>query len=458
MNNRLNRGFTLIEVAMVILIAGLMMTGILGAINTLRKSTGLNETSERLNTIEIALRTFILRNNRLPCPANKKLDVENQDWGVEYDTGVAGDCDDALGTDGTYLGVLPLRSLEFNDEFLDSWDHHYTYHILEEATQPNAVTNTLWPNDVFDVLTNAVGTTTRFPNDKPILIIVSHGPNGSGAWMRTTEDETTGSPVAAPPITALNELENLDGDVIYVNADYSADDETPFDDLVIALTESRLLRPLEEQGVLKTKDHLTRYKMELIVNSIYGFSTGDTIDPDGAREPFIDAVSIGVPGPGGGPGGPGGLVTIKFFDGSCRCVGEEAPAGYSVDFCTNGCRSIRHRIPYADSSDPVNGTEDSADLDSDLPYDDLGLDASDVIDGWGNRIQYLIYFADAACCVPDTVSNVAGVFSESKTPIFRIQSDGPDGTDNSCGGDDICITVNRNEMLGKFTSAGIKVD
>jgi len=454
MNNQLNRGFTLIEVAMVVLIAGLMMTGILGAINTLRKSTGLNETSERLNTIEIALRTFISRNNRLPCPADPKLDVSNQDWGVEYDTGTAGFCHDdrevMIGTNVTYIGVLPLRSLEFNDEFLDSWDHHYTYHILKEVTQPNAVTNTLWPNDVFDVYNMVddvvanTGGTTRFPNDKPVLIIVSHGPNGSGAWMRTTGDETTESTMPAPPATALNELENLDAvandDGIYINADYSADDDTPFDDLVIALTENRLLRPLEEQGILKTKDHLTRYKMDLIVDAIYGFSVRNDVDPDGNRTPSANVVTIGA----------------STYAGSCLCGSEVAPVGTVVALCTDGCRSITHRIPYADNTG--DGIEDPADTSDNVPYSDLDLDSSDVIDGWGNQIIYLPHTDAASTSVSASPSDDAGIFSGSNSLILTLRSIGPNNTDNGCTVDDICVYVNRSEALGKFASAGIKVD
>lgn len=98
-----------------------------------------------------------------------------------------------------------------------------------------------------------------------IVVIISHGANGSGAYM------TNGKQLPLPAATANNELENLNDDSIFVQAAYSTHEENPFDDQVLVLTEDQIVQPLANQGALQTKHAQTLEKLKRIENALIGF-------------------------------------------------------------------------------------------------------------------------------------------------------------------------------------------
>src|SRR5919109_828104 len=73
MRQRSQDGFTLLELAIVLVIVGLIAVGALKAASALRENVGISETSKRLDTLVMALQTFLMKNNRLPCPADPNL-------------------------------------------------------------------------------------------------------------------------------------------------------------------------------------------------------------------------------------------------------------------------------------------------------------------------------------------------------------------------------------------------
>ncbi len=75
MRPRSQGGFTLLELTIVLAIIGLLAVGALKAASALRENAGISETSKRLNTLVMALQTFLMKNNRLPCPADPNIDT-----------------------------------------------------------------------------------------------------------------------------------------------------------------------------------------------------------------------------------------------------------------------------------------------------------------------------------------------------------------------------------------------
>src|SRR5271170_1480669 len=65
-----HRGFSLVEMALVILIVSLLLGGILSYINAQLIQARIVSTSNKQQAIKAALINFIARNNRLPCPAD----------------------------------------------------------------------------------------------------------------------------------------------------------------------------------------------------------------------------------------------------------------------------------------------------------------------------------------------------------------------------------------------------
>lgn len=119
MRTRLPRrnGFTLLELAVVLVIVSLLIGGMmmpLSAQNDLRNST---ETTKSLNDLREALIGFALVHGYLPCPAPADLSSN----------GLAAERDAATGNCPTRVGLLPWATLGTGR--LDSWGHYYRYSV-----------------------------------------------------------------------------------------------------------------------------------------------------------------------------------------------------------------------------------------------------------------------------------------------------------------------------------------
>ena len=73
MKSRPARGFTLIELAIVTAIIGLLAAGAVASVGAIRVNTKIKETGRNLHAAELLLQSFVARNNRLPCPADPTL-------------------------------------------------------------------------------------------------------------------------------------------------------------------------------------------------------------------------------------------------------------------------------------------------------------------------------------------------------------------------------------------------
>lgn len=63
-------GFTLVEMAVVLIIVGLMLGGLLIPLSTQMEQRRISETQQRINMVQDALIGFAIANGRLPCPAS----------------------------------------------------------------------------------------------------------------------------------------------------------------------------------------------------------------------------------------------------------------------------------------------------------------------------------------------------------------------------------------------------
>ncbi|MGI0025504.1 MAG: type II secretion system protein, partial [Nitrososphaera sp.] len=262
-------GFTLVEMAFVLVIIGLLAAGALRAVSAMRENTGITETRKAVDTIVMALQTFLINNNRLPCPADPILAETAANYGLEART--APNCDAAtlvVGSTNAHRGVLPVRTLGLV-RFVDAWYRQFTYEVTLQATQDDSFTSGTWPTQ-FDLL-DEWGIDLN-PAGDGVVVIMSHGTNGNGAFT------TDGIQLPGPPVTAVNELANLDNDFVFSSATYSSDTANPFDDLVLILTEEQIVEPLADRGVLKNKLTQVREKLERIDSATFSFMIGDVYD------------------------------------------------------------------------------------------------------------------------------------------------------------------------------------
>ncbi len=216
-------GFTLLELSIVVAIVALMIAAMLPLMTQEQERRRNKELNFRMDQIEAALQKFVEVNNRLPCPAPRGYATDNASYGLENTA--AGTCTSPGGTYGPasniIMGLVPTRTLGLPDDYgFDAWDRSFTYVVDPRATGTRALSVTYPLSDV--VHGAASGTTlgsiiikdsqwstgtTSIRTSNGIAVIVSHGPNGHGAYPRAS-GTSTAVPRYNVGVTNLNELDN----------------------------------------------------------------------------------------------------------------------------------------------------------------------------------------------------------------------------------------------------------
>ncbi len=122
MHSRVNqKGFSLLEVAIAILILGIVLLGFQGLFKLVYDTDNIMEEKAYIQDIQKSLKTYLQVNLRLPCP-----DIDGD--GKE-DT-VSGRCE-------SDEGYLPYNDVGTRSK--DAWDHSYFYTVNRNATDSGKV-------------------------------------------------------------------------------------------------------------------------------------------------------------------------------------------------------------------------------------------------------------------------------------------------------------------------------
>jgi len=168
-------GFTLVELAVVLLIVVLLLGSILVPLNTQVDQRRYSNTEKQMEQIQDALVGFALVNRYLPCPARSATD------GTEDRT--ATECTTVSGSPKR-TGFLPWVTLGLPPA--DSWNNLFRYSVAPGFTTSD-VNNyfsltTLSSNSLLKVQTrNAAGALQDLTNENIPAVVISHGKNGYGA-------------------------------------------------------------------------------------------------------------------------------------------------------------------------------------------------------------------------------------------------------------------------------------
>jgi prepilin-type N-terminal cleavage/methylation domain-containing protein len=240
--NKLRNGFTLIEMALVLMIAGLLLGGLLAPLSAQMEQRRISETEESLEKIKEALMGYAVMNGQLPCPANP---------GLASGLGNAGVARPPPCNAANSAGVLPWATLGVSET--DAWGNRYTYRVTDYFTDslgatngggctpnpaPTQATFALCSSGTLDVLSAATGGSRIAINTA--AIIISHGRNGAGAYTRQG--------LQLPASSNTDELENSDG---AADTHYVSHTPTPnYDDLLSWVSTPILLNRMVTAGKL----------------------------------------------------------------------------------------------------------------------------------------------------------------------------------------------------------------
>ena len=178
-------GFTLLEIAIALAVAGIMLAAVLSVYERLAFDRQRTETRERMHEIRKAMAQYYYQNNFYPCPTA----AINPDEPYKYD----GDChvSDALTRKelvkrGVFFtkngeiveGAVPYKLLNISRENAsDGWGHLFSYAISLNATEPGVRSATGQIS-----VSGANGTSLITPEGSALWIVLSHGIDGSGAY------------------------------------------------------------------------------------------------------------------------------------------------------------------------------------------------------------------------------------------------------------------------------------
>ena len=241
-------GFTLVEIAMVLLIITLLLAGLVPTISSQMEQQRTNETRKQMSEISDALIGFALRNGRLPCAARAATPTGQSFSGV-YAGNEYPDCNGGSQAANAY-GVVPWVTLGTSET--DGWGNRFTYRVssdfadaIASATYGGCTPTPAPTQATFGLCSagdpdiySAATWVTAVANDVP-AIIISHGKNGAGAYTPQGTQRPAGS---------TDEQENTDhsSDWKYVSRIPTSD----FDDLVGWVTPNILANRMVAAGKL----------------------------------------------------------------------------------------------------------------------------------------------------------------------------------------------------------------
>ncbi len=436
----------MVEMAVVIAIGGLLLGYGLSVLTAQMTNTRITTTRDQENVIKTALITFLAANNRLPCPAVENLPDTNVNYGVEAAT--PGTCTGTTDLTGASRGIVPWISLGLADSAaLDGWNRRFTYVVTTSHTNlgglnTQAVGQRTVPGMRGNLTVhsataialglpgtgnqiNACSTTAgdNSCNNFAVVVIISHGADGSGAFLPGTGTRTLPLPAGT------NEQANTDTDTAFTQMAFIANTAAPggvYDDLLLWLPPVEFTMPLQASGIIPSAQGLLNDRVARIENALLSFAIADKIvDPDGPLNPPL-----------------------------CTC-GFDCNGSVTVPAFWAGCRTVYHRVPYADKISVSNGVADIGTLFGNVPWVTLELTVQDELDPWGGRLFYQTFSG---------VSGQNGTYDDgihswpgADLNAYALTSDGPDAT--AATFDDFLILLKpTSNMLGVMAGARVPVD
>ena len=230
------RGFTLIEVSIVLLIIAFTLGSIMIPLGTSLEQKAINDTKQQIAEIKAAIINFTIANGRMPCPDTTT--GTNRD-GLQNIVGIG--C-------GNELGSVPHVALNIPHR-QDAWGQPFIYRVT---------------NSFADTAAGTVGACNTPVNANVSIAMCSstHGNITVNKYnLNTGANDLAAQNIAAIVLSKgkhfLNadnsaiEAENANNDTVYFKNGYNDRNSTmPFDDIVVWISPNELIGHLIQAQIL----------------------------------------------------------------------------------------------------------------------------------------------------------------------------------------------------------------
>lgn len=248
-------GFTLLEMAIILIILGSMAGGLLVLSTKKIEQNKFDVTIERIESINTVIKKYAEKGFILPCPASPTASLNSEEFGKSDDcrNSTPALADIMVVNSGqneeVWVGAPPTRELNLPDiTMFDGWGNRLRYAVIKKL----ALTPKEYSTYVSTVTTGGIQVLDGFANqvlpesdtNSISYILISYGKDAKGAQKRTGISSDTSCPAAS---TTKSE-ENCDDDAVFRDAPYNDGDIASeyFDDIVRFVPLS-FIRPKSEE-------------------------------------------------------------------------------------------------------------------------------------------------------------------------------------------------------------------
>lgn len=230
-----NRGFSLVEMAVVLVILGFVLGALLLPLQAQRQQLAQSQTEITLETAKRALLGYAQAQGRLPCPATNNGSGVFPDDSPVPNPLAGGVCDKQLGfLPAAALGVQPIDAQGFA---IDAWNNRIMY-AVDQSSSTSAPPNTATPDFTTNNSTDSMnivglsslvpelrvcnsatgiqasacssGTETNYAINNAVVVIYSLGPSGSQASGGSDENINSKVPTSIKKVFVSHDVRSND--------------------------------------------------------------------------------------------------------------------------------------------------------------------------------------------------------------------------------------------------------
>ncbi|WP_339045737.1 type II secretion system protein [Candidatus Mesenet endosymbiont of Agriotes lineatus] len=227
----MNKGFSLLELTIVLIILSIVFSNVLSLRNRYINKEKYQQTLKKLDIIEKTVESYAASHNRLPCPAIGELRASEKKFGLESINLEDGNfkCRDLILFKQISHGTVPVRTLQLDDDFMfDGWNRRIGYSIDSNFSNPEYYLSSRHGS------IKIVGGNNQVKTNHAMMVLISHGKNGYCAWSHYGETQIYNS--STNDDKRINCSNYQTGNYIFIQKPFSkqnpSDELSYFDDIV----------------------------------------------------------------------------------------------------------------------------------------------------------------------------------------------------------------------------------